>query len=122
MYWYFEVFKKYAVFTGRARRKEYWMFYLFNLIVAFALVFLEILIGIAPESDDSILVNIYCFAIFVPSIAVLIRRLHDTNRSGLWLLIVMVPIIGGLVLLFFLVQDSQASDNRFGPNPKAVTD
>ncbi len=117
---YLEVLKKYAVFSGRARRKEYWMFFLFNLIIGFVLSFIESLAGIAAESGMSVLTTLYSLAVLIPSIAVSVRRLHDTNRSGWWLFIALVPIIGAIVLLVFMVQDSQPDENQYGPNPKAV--
>ena len=109
MNWYLEVLKKYAVFTGRSRRKEYWTFFLVNFIIGF-LSFIPVI---------NILVGIYCLAILIPGIAVAIRRLHDTNRSGFWLLVGFVPVIGAIVLLIFLIQDSDQGDNQYGPNPKA---
>jgi uncharacterized membrane protein YhaH (DUF805 family) len=114
MNWYLEVFKKYAVFSGRARRKEYWMFFLFNIIVAFAI---GIVIGIfrgAFHINLSILSSLYSLAILIPSTAVGVRRMHDTNHSGWWLI---VPIAG----LIFLFLNGQPSNNRFGLDPKAVT-
>ena len=113
MNWYLEVLKKYAVLEGRARRTEYWMFTLFNLIIAFGLGFIEGLAG-----GPGILANLYGLAVLVPGIAVSVRRLHDTGRSGWWLLIAFIPCIGGIVLLIFMVQDSNPGDNQFGPNPK----
>jgi len=115
MNWYFEVLKKYAVFKGRARRKEFWMFYLFYIIFAFVVGVIEGFAG------TSFLILLYTLAMFIPSLAVSVRRLHDTDRSGWWLLIGLVPLIGGIVLLVFTVQDSQADENQFGPNPKAAT-
>lgn len=114
MNWYLETLKKYAVFTGRARRKEYWYFALFNFIISFTLGFIEGFVG----SDQSVLGLIYAFAVLLPAIGVAIRRLHDTGRSGWWFLIVLFPIIGGFVLLYFLILDSDAGDNQYGPNPK----
>ncbi|GAB4342018.1 MAG: DUF805 domain-containing protein [Candidatus Abyssubacteria bacterium] len=95
MKWYLQVLKKYAVFSGRAQRMEYWMFFLFNLIIAM-------------------------LAVLLPGVAVTVRRLHDTGRSGWWLLIGFVPLIGGIVLLVFMVFDSQPGQNEYGPNPKAL--
>ena len=118
MNWYLKALKKYAVFSGRARRKEYWMFSLFNIIIVLALAFVEGITGVAPQSDQSILAVVYLFAALLPGLAVTVRRLHDTGRTGWWLLISLVPIIGSLVLLVFMVQDSQQSENRYGPNPK----
>ncbi len=115
MNWYLDVLKKYAVFDGRARRKEYWMFALFNVIVVVLLGVIEGVVGTA-----GILVTIYSLGVLVPSVGVAIRRLHDTDRSGWWLLIGLVPVIGGLVLLYFLVLDSNSAENQFGANPKAA--
>ncbi len=115
MNWYLEVLKKYADFSGRARRKEYWMFALFNFIIAFVLGFIEGLVG-----GPGFIGFIYALAVIIPGIAVSVRRLHDTNRSGWWLLILLVPIVGIIVILVFMVQDSQAGDNQYGANPKAV--
>jgi len=119
MNWYLEVLKKYAVFNGRARRKEYWMFFLFNIIIGAVLGLVEGIAGIAPESAQSVLANLYMLAVLIPGLAVGVRRLHDTGRSGWWLLIAFVPIIGVIVLLVYLVQDSQPGENQYGPNPKA---
>src|SRR4030042_5266817 len=119
MRWYITVLKKYAVFSGRARRKEYWMFFLFNLIFAFVLGFIEGISGIFPDSNSSVLANIYGLAVLIPGIAVAVRRLHDTNRRGWGLLIALVPLAGAIVLLVFMVQDSQPGENQYGTNPKA---
>jgi len=121
MHWYLEVLKKYAVFNGRARRKEYWMFFLFNIIICFVLGFVEGLVGIAAESGTGVLSILYVLAVLIPGIAVSVRRLHDINRSGWWLLLSPVPLIGAIVLLVFMVQDSQPGENQYGSNPKAVT-
>ena len=122
MSWYFAALKKYAVFTGRARRKEYWMFFLFNIIIGLGLVLIEgIAVGIAPDPDASVLGGIYALAVLIPGFAVSVRRLHDTNRTGWWLFISLVPVIGAIVLLVFLVEDSQLGENQYGPNPKTAT-
>jgi uncharacterized membrane protein YhaH (DUF805 family) len=124
--WYLDVLKNnYANFEGRARRKEYWMFTLFNAIVFFALI---ILISISMDnytgeigsigSIASVILVIYSLGIIVPSIAVTVRRLHDTDKSGWWYLISFIPF-GGVVLFVFTLLDSTQGNNRFGPNPKA---
>jgi len=118
---YLEVLRKYAVFSGRARRNEYWMFVLFNLIIGIVLGVIEGIVGIAPQSDQSVLAGIYSLAVLIPSIAVFVRRLHDTNHSGWWFFIAFVPLIGAIVLLVFMVRDSDQGDNQYGANPKAAT-
>ena len=118
--WYLEVLKKYAVFSGRAQRKEYWYFFLFNLLIGAALGFIEGMTGLFAASDSSVLANLYTVAVVIPGIAVSVRRLHDTDRSGWWLWIALVPFIGALVLLVFMVFDSHPGQNRYGPSPKAA--
>lgn len=114
MNWYLDVLKNYAVFNGRARRKEYWMFMLFNILISFAIGFIEGFLG-----SPGVIGLIYALAVLVPSIAVTIRRLHDTGRSGWWVLLGLVPVLG-IILLIFMVLDSQPNDNEYGPNPKAA--
>ncbi len=113
MNWYMEVLKKYAVFSGRAHRTEYWMFILFNFIIAFVLSFIEGLFG-----SRGVFGTLYSLAMLVPGLAVGARRLHDTGRSGWWQLISLIPLIGVIVLIVFLAQDSQPEENKYGPNPK----
>lgn len=117
MSWYLGVLKKYAMFEGRARRKEYWMFALINLIIGIVLAAMEGLLGIFPDFESSVFVAIYSLAIFLPYLAVSVRRLHDTNRSGWWFLICLVPI-ANIILIVYLVQDSYSGTNTYGPNPK----
>lgn len=120
MNWYLDVLtKKYAQFAGRARRKEYWYFALFNVMISVALTVLDIVLGTySKASGIGLLDGIYGLAILIPCIAVTVRRLHDTGRSGWWLLIGFVPLIGGLVLLVFMVLDSKPGTNEYGENPK----
>jgi len=113
MNWYIEVLKKYAVFTGRARRKEYWMFALVNLGISLIIGLIEGMFG-----SPGVLANLYALAVLLPGIAVSVRRLHDTGRSGWWLLISLIPFIGAIVLLVFMVQDSMPGTNEYGLNPK----
>lgn len=121
MNWYLQVLKKYAVFNGRARRSEYWYFVLFNLIVSIVLGIVDgITGGYSPEAGIGLLGGIYTLAVLIPSIAVSVRRLHDTERSGWWLLIAFIPLIGAIVLLVFMVQDSKPGSNKYGENPKEV--
>ena len=122
MNWYLEVLKKYALFSGRARRKEYWFFVLFNIIISIALAVIDGVTGsFSPEAGMGLLGGIYTLAVLIPGIAVSVRRLHDTERSGWWLLIALVPLIGAIVLLVFMVQDSKPGQNQYGANPKEAT-
>jgi len=114
MNWYLDVIKKYAVFNGRARRKEYWMFFLFNLIIGIIITAIEITIGIT----NGLAGGIYGLALLLPGIGVTIRRLHDTEHSGWWILIMFVPLVG-LYLLYLLIKDSDPEENQYGLNPKA---
>ena len=121
MNWYLEVLKKYAVFGGRSRRKEYWYFFLFNILISIVLMIIDGLTGtLSLEAGMGLLGGIYALAVLIPGIAVTVRRLHDTNHSGWWLLIVLVPLIGAIVMLVFMVKDSQPGENQHGPSPKAT--
>jgi uncharacterized membrane protein YhaH (DUF805 family) len=116
MNWYLEVLKKYAVFEGRARRKEYWFFVLFNVLISIALGFIDRLTGnVDPETGIGILSGIYALGVMIPGMAVSVRRLHDTGRSGWWLLITFVPVIGAIVFFYFMVLDSNPESNEYGP-------
>jgi uncharacterized membrane protein YhaH (DUF805 family) len=112
--WYLEVLKKYAQFDGRARRAEYWYFALVNTIVVVALIALDFAADIYP-----ILTGLYAFAVLFPSLAVAVRRLHDTGRTGWWILVALT-VVGAIVLLVFYVQDGDSDANAYGPSPKAV--
>jgi len=115
MNWYLKVLKQYADFNGRARRKEYWMFELFNIIIVMILAVIDTLLG-----TDGVLLVLYVLSVFIPSIAVTVRRLHDTGRSGWWILIDFVPLVGPIWLFVLMVLDSQPGENQYGPNPKEV--
>lgn len=112
MNYYFKVLQNYATFSGRARRKEYWMFFLFNIIIAMILGFIEGIADINPTSDYSILANIYSLAILIPSIAVGVRRMHDVGKSGWFLLI---PIYNFILA----VTEGEKGENQYGADPKA---
>ena len=143
MNWYIIALKKYATFTGRAQRSEYWYFILFNYLIALVLALIDSMTGtFNMMSGYGLLMGLFSLAMFIPITAVGVRRLHDTDRSGWWMLLelipfigsivlikyavadvkvaMLLPIIGFVVLITFLVQDSQASENRFGANPKAA--
>lgn len=121
MNWYLDTLKnKYADFSGRARRTEYWMFMLFHFIVIFVLAFLSFLM--AEFTSINILMvtlPIYVLATFIPALAITIRRLHDTGKSGWYYLLSFIPYVGGLILLIFTVQDSEPMHNNWGANPKS---
>ncbi len=120
MKWFLDALKnKYATFEGRARRQEYWYFVLFYVLLIVALAIVDNIVGtFNDEAGFGLLSALFVLATFIPTLAVTVRRLHDTDRSGWWVLLEFVPIIGGLVLLVFMVLDSQPGANRFGPNPK----
>jgi uncharacterized membrane protein YhaH (DUF805 family) len=119
MSWFVEALKKYAVFSGRSRRKEYWYYVLFVAIISIVLNMIDGLLGTYNGSTGAgLLSTIFSLAVLIPSIAVSVRRLHDIDRTGWWVLIGLVPLIGWIVLLIFHVQDSTPGTNRYGPNPK----
>lgn len=119
--WYVKVLKMYAVFSGRARRKEYWFFVLFNLLASMTLGFADRLVGTYNQSSGyGLLSSIYLMATFLPALAVTVRRYHDTNRSGWWVLIWFVPLVGIIVHLVFALKDSQPGPNQYGRNPKGI--
>lgn len=111
MHWYFAVLQKYAVFEGRARRTEFWVWWLVNSLIGLVGFFFE-------ETDLEWIWILYALATFLPDLGVSIRRLHDTNRSGWWLLIGLIPFIGALILLWFFLQQSDEGENDYGPNPR----
>ena len=118
MNWYIQVLKNYATFSGRARRKEYWMFTLINLVVFIILSILDGALGMITESGLGILSGIYSLATLLPAWAVCVRRLHDTNRTGWWMLISIIPLIGFIVLLVFMCLDSKSEANKYGDATK----
>ena len=125
MNWYLSVLKnKYAEFNGRARRTEYWMFTLFNILIMVGLEIIAVIVDKVTGSHALVgligfIFVLYWLAVLVPSIAVSVRRLHDTGKSGWFLLLALIPFIGAIILLVFMVLDSQPGANQFGANPKA---
>ncbi|MEU7006503.1 DUF805 domain-containing protein [Streptomyces sp. NPDC046332] len=113
MNWYLDVLKKYAVFTGRARRQEYWMYMLFNVIAYIVVLIVDVVLTTAP-----LLTGIYALGVFLPTLAVTIRRLHDTGRSGWMILLGLIPLVGGIILIVFYATEGNQTDNAYGPNPK----
>ena len=120
MTYYLESLQKYLVFSGRSRRKEYWFFVLFQIIIGLALGVTEAVLGLFPPTDQSVLSSLWGLATFLPGLGVAIRRLHDTDRSGWWILFGFLPIIGVIVLIVFMCQDSTPGENKYGANPKGT--
>jgi uncharacterized membrane protein YhaH (DUF805 family) len=110
--WYIDVLKKYAVFSGRARRKEYWQYTLFTCIALVALV----IVGAVVHT--MIPYFVYLIAVIVPTLAVGVRRLHDTGKSGWFILLGFIPVVGGLIMLVFLCAAGERGMNAYGPDPK----
>ena len=140
MHYYFDVLKKYAVFSGRARRKEFWMFTLITTLIFIGLTIVDKVIGIemTPYTIDAVSINsingesvenkqipiffgilssLYWLFIFIPSIAVTARRLHDTGRSGWWQLLHLICCVGWIVVFVFNVLPGTEGDNKYGPDP-----
>jgi uncharacterized membrane protein YhaH (DUF805 family) len=121
MEWYLKVLRQYADFNGRARRKEYWMFVLFNMIFALVAIGLDYAIFISYlDMTFGFIYFVYLLAIIVPALAVTIRRLHDTGKSGWMIFVALIPLIGGIWLLILYIQDSTPGTNQYGPNPKGI--
>jgi uncharacterized membrane protein YhaH (DUF805 family) len=119
MEWFTEALKKYAVLSGRSRRKEYWYFVLFTVLISIALNIIDGLTGTYDVGAGvGLLGGIFGLAILIPSIAVSVRRLHDIDRTGWWVLVSLVPIVGWIVLVVFHVQDGTPGTNGYGSNPK----
>ena len=108
----FDAIKKYAVFDGRATRKEYWLFVLLYIILAIVFGVLDALLS------SSILLILLGVALFIPNVAVIVRRLHDINFSGWWILLTLLPILGSIILLVMMLMDGTKGKNRFGDDPK----
>jgi len=115
MEWYIRALKKYAVFDGRASRKEFWMFYLFNFFFALTALIIDGLLGTGIA-----IYNLYTVALIIPTLAISVRRLHDIDKSGFYLLLILIPIIGTICLLLLFCIDGTPGDNRYGPNPKEI--
>jgi uncharacterized membrane protein YhaH (DUF805 family) len=112
-------FRQYVGFTGRARRSEYWWFVLFGVLVSIVTGLLDVMLGtMNDDTNVGVIGTIASLALILPSLAVAIRRLHDTSRTGWWILIGLIPIVGWIILIVFYVQDSHP-DNEYGRSPKA---
>jgi uncharacterized membrane protein YhaH (DUF805 family) len=122
MNWYLKVLKQYADFSGRARRKEYWMFALFNIIFITVAMILDNVLGLTlGELPYGVFYLLYALAVIIPGLAVSVRRLHDVGKSGWMMLIALIPIIGAIWLFVLMVTDSKSGENQYGPNPKEGT-
>lgn len=120
MNWYLKVLNQYADFSGRAGRKEYWMFTLINAIIAIIAMVIDNVLGMADETIGyGPLYGLYTLAMFIPALAVAVRRLHDIGKSGWMLLIAFLPFIGAIWLIVLLVKDSNSGENKYGSSPKA---
>lgn len=119
MNYFVEALKKYATFSGRARRKEYWFFFLGYVVLYFIAAILDgMMSGPNPEDVSFIFTTVVALALFLPNLAVSVRRLHDTDRSGWWVLLGLIPLLGGLVLLVFFCLEGTQGENSFGYDPK----
>jgi len=120
MQWYLTCMKKYVTFEGRARRTEYWMFYLFNTIFLIAATILDNLLKTnIGGTYYGVFYFVYALAVFLPSIAVVVRRLHDVDKAGTWFFIAFIPIIGGIWLLVLTCTEGIRGSNKYGEDPKA---
>jgi uncharacterized membrane protein YhaH (DUF805 family) len=119
MQWYLKVLRQYADFEGRARRTEYWMFVLFSVIISIVLNVLDNLLGLGFMAGTAGWLSLlYSLAVLLPSLGVSVRRLHDTGRSGWWVLIALVPLVGAIVLIVFTATEGNRGPNAYGPDPK----
>jgi uncharacterized membrane protein YhaH (DUF805 family) len=114
MKWFVEAYRKYAVFKGRARRKEYWGFVLLNIIVLVLLINMDHMVN-SPVTDAAI--KLFIVASILPGLAVSVRRMHDINKSGWFLLITFIPF-GNIFILFSLASEGSKGKNEYGPDPK----
>lgn len=121
MEWFMKVLRQYADFDGRARRKEYWMFALFYIVFSACASLLDEMSYSEDGFQDHIITNLFVLGLFIPSLAVSVRRLHDIGKSGWYLLLWFLPVIGWLWVIFLHCQDSEAGPNHYGPNPKGIS-
>ena len=119
MKWYLKAFKQYADFSSRARRTEYWMFTLFQLIFVIAAMILDNVLGTTIDPlPYGLIYVLYALATFIPSLALSVRRLHDLNKSGWMILIGLIPLIGGIWLLVLMFLEGTSGENEYGLDPK----
>ena len=121
MKWYLKCLKQYADFNGRARRKEYWMFLLFNMIFAYVAAGIDYVLGTSSDgSFFGVFYGLYILGTFIPNIAASVRRLHDIGKSGWMYFIVLIPLVGAIWLLVLFATDSQVGSNKWGENPLEI--
>ena len=119
MKWYFKALGKYASFSGRARRKELWMFYLFNLMFFLLSAFADSFFGYAGVDSIGIISIGYMILTILPTIALQVRRLHDLGKKGSMFFVILIPVIGALWLLVLYCTEGEPKDNEYGVNPKS---
>ena len=119
MEWMLMPLKRYADFSGRSRRKEYWMFYLMIILVYIVLALIGSALG---EQVTAILIGIFALGIIIPAIAVQVRRFHDQDKSGWFVLLGLIPFVGGLIVLVFMCLEGTRGPNQYGPDPKGAGD
>ena len=118
MNWYLEALRKYADFSGRSRRMEFWMFTLVSSLISIALIFIDFILMDTFGFEVGVLNAIYSLATIIPTLAVTVRRFHDIDRSGLSILFLLIPLIGGIIFLVMMLQEGSHGRNQYGPNPK----
>jgi len=126
MNWYLNVIRNYVNFNGRARRKEYWMFVLLNVIIMIALEVPAIFVfqDFAHNENRTFAISffavlfLYALFLILPTLAVSVRRMHDIGKSGAWYFIQFIPLVGPIWFLVLLVTEGQQGPNRYGPDPK----
>jgi uncharacterized membrane protein YhaH (DUF805 family) len=131
MEWMLMPLRRYAEFSGRSQRKEYWMFSL-GILIAYALLFGLLSIGLLGGKEDAgagmfsgafmIIIMIFVVGIFIPSLAVQVRRFHDQDKSGWFILLNLIPYLGGIIVLVMMCLDGTPGPNRYGPDPKGRID
>lgn len=119
MNWYLKVLKNYVGFSGRARRKEYWMYFLFSILFAILAAVLDNIVGTNVQPlPYGVFYGLYALGTFLPGLAVLVRRLHDVGKSGFWFFIAFIPLVGPIWLLVLLGTNGDAGENKYGADPK----
>ncbi|TMU50922.1 DUF805 domain-containing protein [Flagellimonas algicola] len=118
MKWYLKVLKQYANFKGRARRKEFWMFYIIHAVFSGLAVAIDNITGLSGELPLGPIYGLYTLVMIVPILAVMVRRMHDIGKKWTWLLVGLIPAIGGIWLFFLWIKDGEPGENDYGVNPK----